>query len=343
MARQVRSEVTRRKILDAAVDVFGEVGYAAAGWGTIVERTGMAKGALYHHFDAKEPLAAAIIEEGSETLLGAFRGACGSASPAFENMIHGTFAVANILSTDKMACGAEQLAAALSGFNEAASHFYANWVAEMTAEARRAIAEGDLREDLDPEMISKSIVGAMFGMRLLANAIAGDAVNEGPVGQLSERLYQIWELLLPGIASEASLPYLRQFLAREAIRHTRSDVARTDTGAASETLARRVYPHTRRIPGKISITYRKNAYCCSGVPEVCGQVIAPADPSLRTAHSTSCWDARLVPVTSFRSVDFGRRLVAREHARRGWQRRSRGQPSANGSESSLLVGLTEQV
>ena len=43
------------------------------GWGTIVERTGMTKGALYHHFDAKEPLASAIIEEGSETLLVAFR------------------------------------------------------------------------------------------------------------------------------------------------------------------------------------------------------------------------------------------------------------------------------
>ena len=54
MARQVRSEVTRRRILDAAIEVFGEVGYAAAAWGTIIERTGMTKGALYHHFDSKE-------------------------------------------------------------------------------------------------------------------------------------------------------------------------------------------------------------------------------------------------------------------------------------------------
>ena len=44
MARQVRSEATRRKILDAAVDVFNEVGYAAADRGTIIERTGMTKG-----------------------------------------------------------------------------------------------------------------------------------------------------------------------------------------------------------------------------------------------------------------------------------------------------------
>ncbi|BCI85977.1 hypothetical protein NIIDMKKI_11830 [Mycobacterium kansasii] len=124
MARQVRSEVTRRKILDAAVDVFGDVGYASAGWGTIIERTGMTKGALYHHFDSKEALASAIIEEGSDALLGAFRNVCGSASPALENMIHGTFAVAHLLNADKTARAAEQLTAVLAGFNSAAAQFF---------------------------------------------------------------------------------------------------------------------------------------------------------------------------------------------------------------------------
>jgi AcrR family transcriptional regulator len=226
MARQVRSEITRRKILDAAIDVFDEVGYTVAGWGTIVERTGMTKGALYHHFDAKEPLASAIIEGGSRILLVAFRDVCGSASPALENMIHGTFTVVNLLSSDKMARAAEQLAAALNGFNEAASRFYARWVTEMAAEARRAITEGDLRDDLDPEVVSESIVGAMFGMRLLSTAMSGHDVNEGLVGDPTGRLGQIWELLLPGIASEASLPYFRQFLCREAVRHARATVPR---------------------------------------------------------------------------------------------------------------------
>ena len=82
MARQVRSEATRRKILDAAIDVFAEVGYAAAGWNTIIDRTGMTKGALYHHFDSKESLASSIIDEGSDTILVAFRNVCGSSSPA---------------------------------------------------------------------------------------------------------------------------------------------------------------------------------------------------------------------------------------------------------------------
>ena len=232
MPRQVRSEVTRRKILDAAIDLFDEVGYTVAGWGAIVERTGMTKGALYHHFDAKEPLASAIIAEGSEKLLAAFRSGCGSASPAFENMIHGTFAVVNMLSSDKMARAAEQLAAALNGFNEAASAFYADWVAEMAAEARRAIAEGDLRDGLDPELVSQSIVGAMFGARLIDNAICGRDANEGLVGDFTGRLSQIWELLLPGLVSEAAVPYFRQFLRRETVRHARP--AGPHDGAAVE-------------------------------------------------------------------------------------------------------------
>ncbi len=223
MARQVRSEVTRRKILDAAIDVFGEVGYAAAGWGTIIERTGMTKGALYHHFDSKDSLASAIIEEGSETLVGAFRNVCGSSSPAFENMIHGTFAVTTVVNSDKIARAAEQLTAALSGFNKAAADFCASLVELMTAEARRAMAEGDLREDLDPAVVSESVVGAMFGTRLLATAIAAKGLGGDLEGKAGEdfvgRTGRIWDLLLGGIASEASLPYFRQFLARESLRH----------------------------------------------------------------------------------------------------------------------------
>ncbi|QLL06552.1 TetR/AcrR family transcriptional regulator [Mycobacterium vicinigordonae] len=222
MARQVRSEVTRRKILDAAIDVFSEVGYAAAGWGTIIERTGMTKGALYHHFDSKEALASDIIDEGSAILLAAFGNVCGSASPALENMIHGTFAVTYVVSSDKTARAAEQLIGALSGFNEAAGRCCTNWVAAMTAEAQRAIAEGDLREDVDPQSLSEAVVGAMFGTRMLTIAMTRSRTGEGLAKELNEQLTQLWMLLLPGVAAEASLPYFRQYLAREAMRHHRA-------------------------------------------------------------------------------------------------------------------------
>lgn len=228
MARQVRSEATRRKILDAAIEVFGDAGYGAAGWSTIIERTGMTKGALYHHFDSKESLASSIIEEGSDTLLGAYRNVCGPASPGLENIMHGSFTIVEVLGTDKIAQAAAQLSTALSGFNESASRFYANLVLATAQEARRAIQEGDLRADLDPDLFSASLVGTISGTRLIATAISSHNRIGDIVGNPFARLRQIWELLLPGIVSEASLPYFQQFLRREVMRHTAAGPVRGD-------------------------------------------------------------------------------------------------------------------
>jgi AcrR family transcriptional regulator len=223
MTRQVRSEATRRKILDAAIDVFAEVGYAAAGWNTVIDRTGMTKGALYHHFDSKESLASSIIDEGADTILVAFRNVCGSSSPALENMIHGSFTIANVLSSDKVARAAAQLTAALAGFNQAAASYCADLMELMTAQARRASAEGDVRQDLDPAVVSESVVGAMFGTRLLALAISARDGGEVSCARpdSASRAGQFWELSLGGIVTEQSLPYFREFLAREALRHVR--------------------------------------------------------------------------------------------------------------------------
>ena len=167
MAPQARSEVTRQKILDAAMNLFSEVGYAAAGLGEIIERAGMTKGALYHHFDSKEALATAIIEQGDNLIRDAFGHVCQSSSPALENLIHGVFVVTDLLVSDKAARTAEQLTRGLAEFNNAASQVWPNRLEAMTIQASRAITEGDLRDSLDPQVVSESILNAMLGAQLL--------------------------------------------------------------------------------------------------------------------------------------------------------------------------------
>jgi AcrR family transcriptional regulator len=216
MARQVRSEATRRKILEAAVDVFNEVGYAAADRGTIIERTGMTKGAFYHHFDSMESLASAIIDEGAKLVLDVLSAMSDSFSPALENMVHGSFVAAELFTSDKVARTAEQLTLAFGKFNDTAGRIYLKWVEAMSAEVARAITEGDLREGLDPTRVAESIIGATFGTRVLSQATPGGS-------DLIERLTQMWELLFPAIVTETSLAYYREYLAREAMRHVKRD------------------------------------------------------------------------------------------------------------------------
>jgi AcrR family transcriptional regulator len=216
MARQVRSEATRRKILDAAVDVFTEVGFASADRGAIIERTGMTKGAFYHHFDSMESLASAIIEDGAKLVVSELAAMSDSFSPALENILHGTFVTADLFATNKVVRTAEQLSLAFGKFNSDAGAAYAAWIEAMTTEARRAIAEGDIREDLDPLMVSESIIGATFGARMMGQ-------RSGAGSDLVRRLTQMWELLFPAIVTETSLGYYREFLAREALRHVDHD------------------------------------------------------------------------------------------------------------------------
>ncbi len=211
MAPQARSEATRQKILDAAIDLFSEVGYASARLGEIIERAGMTKGALYHHFDSQEALATAIIEQGTNLTRDAFRNVCESSAPALENMIHGVFVVTDLLVFDKTARTAEQLTRGLAEFNSAASQVWSSRLDAMTTQARRASAEGDLREGLDPQVVSESFLNAMLGALLLSKT----ADDNDHVKRLTRSL----ELLLPAIVAETSLGYFHEFLAREYLRH----------------------------------------------------------------------------------------------------------------------------
>lgn len=210
MARQVRSEATRQKIIDAAIDVYNEVGYAAAGRGAIVERMGMTKGALYHHFDSMDALTSAIVDQGSDILQSALGNVTESSAPGLENMIHSTFVAAELLVSNRVIRASHQLVLVAGKFNESASRVYTNWAQAMAAQARRAAAEGDLRPEVDPDAVSESIIDAVYGAQVLGMATSS--------GDLVGRLSRMWELLLPAVATESSRSYFREFVAREGLR-----------------------------------------------------------------------------------------------------------------------------
>lgn len=211
MVRQARSEATRRKIIDSAVDLINEIGYPAAGLGDIIERAELTKGALYYHFDSKEALATAIIEEGAESVLGAFRTSGRTSTPAMENLIHGSFVVTDVVGTDRVAAASARLLRTFGGFNPAAKSTFQSLLAEMVDCITRAAAEGDVRAELDLESTGASMVASMFGSELLASTLADGT-------DLRTRVARMWDLLLPALIPAESLGYYREFLARQSVR-----------------------------------------------------------------------------------------------------------------------------
>jgi AcrR family transcriptional regulator len=61
--RSEQAEVTRTALVAAARVLFTERGYAATSTTEIVERAGVTRGALYHHFPAKDDLFRAVFEQ----------------------------------------------------------------------------------------------------------------------------------------------------------------------------------------------------------------------------------------------------------------------------------------
>jgi AcrR family transcriptional regulator len=211
VVRQARSEATRRRIIDSAIDLINEIGYPAAGLADIIERADLTKGALYYHFDSKEALATTIIEEGANKVLESFRAAGRSSSPAMENIVHGLFVVTDVLGNDRVAQAAGRLLRTFGGFNPAAKKTYAVLLDEMTMLTTSAIAEGDLRSELDPAEASSAIIGSLLGAELLSSALTDGKDLRGRFGRT-------WALLLPALISEDSLAYYREFLARQSLR-----------------------------------------------------------------------------------------------------------------------------
>lgn len=63
-----RGEATRRRILDAAEDVFGEMGYYEASVSEITRRAGVAQGTFYIYFHSKRETFVELIEDIGERL-----------------------------------------------------------------------------------------------------------------------------------------------------------------------------------------------------------------------------------------------------------------------------------
>ena len=69
----MRKEAEERKneILDVADELFGKKGFDGTSTNDILEKVGIARGTLYHHFKSKEEIMDALIERYSDRLLGA--------------------------------------------------------------------------------------------------------------------------------------------------------------------------------------------------------------------------------------------------------------------------------
>ncbi|MFC9838769.1 TetR family transcriptional regulator [Rhodococcus sp. NPDC127530] len=207
---QKRAEITREALLRAAATVFTGVGYADARLDTITTDAQVSKGALYDHFGSKEALACAVIESGSAR----FQIACGpflaSRIPAVDALIGISCLLLDPAVNDPMVAATFRLLTQIPDRPGSETTLLAAWLSDYRELARRALTEGDLRDE-DPDAVALLLVETLAGVRLLAAAT-------GHLDDLPVRLATAWDLLLPGLVDPPKLDYFRGFVTRQVAR-----------------------------------------------------------------------------------------------------------------------------
>lgn len=177
---------TRTILLQAAYKEIHCQGFQSASLSNILARTGVSKGALYHHFPNKTALGYAVIDEViSERIHLSF------VQPLqnFQNPIEGlielitrsgeAFSLRDIQLGCPLTALAQEMAPIDEGFRNRLCRIYDQWHESIAHILHRAQDGGFIRTDVDPEIAAVTIVATMEG-----------ALNAAKVAQDMGRLYQ---------------------------------------------------------------------------------------------------------------------------------------------------------
>ena len=207
MALQARAEATRRRILDSAVDLFSELGYGETGLADVLARAGVSKGAFYYHFDSKEAVAVAIIEDYRRRNAEAVLERIDLSAPLLDRMIVATFVSAAILESDKTARIGNLLLQALGQVSSVASRVYSDWTAEFVANLTTAVQGIGPRDGVDPAEFAEAMWAAILGCHLLSSALTDDP---------HARLSRAWRAMLRATLPEPAQSECYQLVERVA-------------------------------------------------------------------------------------------------------------------------------
>ena len=174
-ARLRDSERTRERLLQAAFREVYKVGFQSAGIDTILAATNVTKGALYYHFENKQALGYAIIEEivaklprdrwllplqqskdkdPIDALIGIVQ-----AIPARPKDVKGGCPLVNL---------AQEMSQLDEQFRKRLERIFQAWQEGIAMALRRGQSQGTVRRDLVPEETASFLIAMVEGYEVLA-------------------------------------------------------------------------------------------------------------------------------------------------------------------------------
>jgi AcrR family transcriptional regulator len=171
------SEGAREALLAAALELFIERDYDRVSVEEILERSGVSRGALCHHFPSKLDLFRAVFEASERRAVERFAAEAAASATPFEALVEGSRAYLRLAETDeemrRIGLGQSRAVLGWEGWRAAAGEL---GIGVTLAAVAAAIESGEMRER-HPRTVAHVLLGALIEAAMLV-ATAEDRAAE---------------------------------------------------------------------------------------------------------------------------------------------------------------------
>ena len=159
--RRGRPGYDRETVLRRAIELFNRQGYDATSINDLAVDLGVSKSALYHHFESKEALLSAALDEALEGLSSAVDEAAHATrdESAYDRLVATVQGAVGILAAHLPAVTLLLRVRGNSPVEQSALERRRHIDEQLATLVERAVAEGDLRDDVPPDLISRLVFG----------------------------------------------------------------------------------------------------------------------------------------------------------------------------------------
>ena len=168
---QQRSQETRQRLLEAATRLFSQQGYEATGVAEICAIAGVSKGAFYHHFESKQAVFLALLEDWLARLDAAFTTVRQDSSDVPQAVVRMADMAGGVLASSGVQISI-MLEFWMQAYRdpqvwEAAAAPYQRYQQYFAAMVEEGVRQGSLRP-VDPQLAARTLVSLAMGLLLQA-------------------------------------------------------------------------------------------------------------------------------------------------------------------------------
>jgi TetR/AcrR family transcriptional regulator, transcriptional repressor for nem operon len=205
-ASERRADTTRQRLIAAASRQFAHRPYSMVSLDDILAEAELTKGAMYFHFSSKQALALAIIDELTEMSRVAVAELLALKMSGLETLIDVIFLLVVQDIQQDVARAGVRLLETLDNTTPLPPALWQSRMEFVVTLIQKAVTEGDVIDQRDPEDIAKVLLALWVGIRRITNLDEPE--------QYLEDLKKAWVLLLPSFTNPDRIGYFTQFIQR---------------------------------------------------------------------------------------------------------------------------------